>query len=517
LNTFIRGQKFEGVEKINLNGEHNDPSISRAYISWFIFRSCGIPASRSNHVELYINEEYKGLYLNVEHIDDEFVDKRFGNDDGNLYKCLWPANLDYHGTTPEIYKFENNGRRAYELKRNIEEDDYSDLANFIDILNNTDPEELNDKLNMVFNVNTYLKNMAVEVLVGHWDAYSYNKNNYYLYNNEGTGKFEFIPYDTDNTFGISWSDEDFSSRDIYNWSSSWEPRPLMVNILENDVFRDRYSFYMKKFLEDVYNPDTLNPMIDALRSKIAQSASGDIFRSLDYEYTYNDFYSSFDISTGAHVKKGIKQFVSERSESALDQLIVNPIDPILTLLSARGPGLNVPAEVRFLAEDDGMVDDAKIWFSEGGSYTEGVVENRNDGVFQANFNVSQGSGELRFYIEAMDNEQNKTRDPLEGYYSMDYGIGTGISYESLLERDFMLFPNPAHSVLYSDSFITSSDLSFSIFDLSGRIVQKGRLNETDSGISLDKELINGMYLLKVRISDLEGNNSVFTRKFIIER
>ena len=32
-----------------------------------------IPAPRSNHVKVYINDNYYGLYINVEHIDEEFI------------------------------------------------------------------------------------------------------------------------------------------------------------------------------------------------------------------------------------------------------------------------------------------------------------------------------------------------------------------------------------------------------------------------------------------------------------
>jgi spore coat protein CotH len=84
LNTYAPGRKWYGIDKINLNGEHNDPTVSRSKISWDVLQDIGVPAARSNHVELYINGDYFGLYVNVEHIDSEFMQSRFGNDDGNL-------------------------------------------------------------------------------------------------------------------------------------------------------------------------------------------------------------------------------------------------------------------------------------------------------------------------------------------------------------------------------------------------------------------------------------------------
>ncbi len=81
---------------------------------------------------------YYGLYISVEHVDDEFLWKNFNDDSGNLWKCLYPADLNYLGSDPNIYKnLVDNGRPVYELKTNEEIGDFSKLAHFIDILNNT--------------------------------------------------------------------------------------------------------------------------------------------------------------------------------------------------------------------------------------------------------------------------------------------------------------------------------------------------------------------------------------------
>ena len=65
FNRFTSGGKYYGVEKLNLNGEHNDPSVIRSKVCWDILRKMEIPAPRSNHVRVYINGNYYGLYINV--------------------------------------------------------------------------------------------------------------------------------------------------------------------------------------------------------------------------------------------------------------------------------------------------------------------------------------------------------------------------------------------------------------------------------------------------------------------
>jgi len=226
FNTYEAGRKYRSVEKLNINGEHNDPTISRSKVGWDLLRNIEVPAPRCNHVELYINAEYYGIYANVEHIDEEFVDKRFGNKDGNLYKCLWPATLDYINSDPNSYKIESNGRRSYALKTNTEADNYEDIAEFISVLNNTAIDDLPCELEKVFNVDQYLKVIAFDILIGNWDGPIYNKNNFYIYKNTATNQFEYIPYDLDNTLGIDFFNIDWATRNIYNWAASNEPRPI---------------------------------------------------------------------------------------------------------------------------------------------------------------------------------------------------------------------------------------------------------------------------------------------------
>ena len=38
----------------------------------------GHVAPRVSHVRVYVNGDYRGLYINVEHVDEEFIQKRFG-------------------------------------------------------------------------------------------------------------------------------------------------------------------------------------------------------------------------------------------------------------------------------------------------------------------------------------------------------------------------------------------------------------------------------------------------------
>ena len=150
FNEYTQGKKFKGIEKMNLIGQHNDPSLLRYWLS--LNTTNNLISSRSSFIKLYINGEYKGVYLNVEHIDDEFIQKRFiGDDQGNLYKCTWGADLKYLGSNQSSYY------RAYELKTNKVANDFSKLIQFIDTLNHIDDEDFPCFIEENFEVEIYLK------------------------------------------------------------------------------------------------------------------------------------------------------------------------------------------------------------------------------------------------------------------------------------------------------------------------------------------------------------------------
>ena len=155
FNEYTQGKKFKGIEKMNLIGQHNDPSLLRYWMSLTTLTTHNLISSRSSYVKLYINSQYKGVYLNVEHIDDEFLQKRFvGDDHGNLYKCTWGADLMYRGVNQSSYY------GSYELKTNKTANDYSELIQFIQTLNNISDTDFPCFIEENFEVVLYLKTLA---------------------------------------------------------------------------------------------------------------------------------------------------------------------------------------------------------------------------------------------------------------------------------------------------------------------------------------------------------------------
>lgn len=424
FNSF-ENQKFHELEKLNLNGEHNDPSICRSTIFWKLAAWNHIPGSRINHVNLYINGQYKGVYVNVEHIDEEFVELRFGNKDGNLYKCTYPADLKYINSNPNSYKLTQSSTRVYELQTNTEADDYSDLAQLIHVLAFNSGDNLRKQLEPIFNVRAFLKYYAFEVLTGHWDGYAINKNNFYLYHNTATGQFEFIPYDGDNTFGIDWFNEDWAKRDIHNWEQ--DDRPLVNKILAVPEYRSLFNFYVRYMLEHHFNPTFLNPILTNLENTLAEFIPDDPYYPLDYGYDLSDFHTSFTNPVGNHVKYGIKGYISTRYTRANSQLRTDPIAPMINQVIYNSPVSGQLIGISAVIEDED--DELYPWIiyekisgkpDSMPMYNDGLHADGSDtDTLYAGFIPTNGfEGDFKFYIQVTDASGKTSRNPFSDYYTL---------------------------------------------------------------------------------------------------
>lgn len=317
FNTFEQGREWQGLQKLNLNGEHNDPSIMRARLCWEMAEQFGVTSTQTAHVRLYINGVYKGLYLNVEHIDDTFLERQFGSDAGNLYKCHWSANLSWQGSDESNYQQSPFGSRTYELKTNVFSDDYSSLVEFISTLNNTPLSDLKCELEQLLDVPAYLKAAAFEVMIGHWDGYIWNNNNYYLYHRPSDRRFQFIEYDLDNTLGIDWVGGNWTDYSVYNFNNG--ERPLYTRLLNIAEYRDLFSAHIEAFT-NLFQIADIEARAQEIQNLCIDAALEDSYRSLDYQFDDDDYINALFEAAGGHVDYGIIPYFEARFTNAIEQL-----------------------------------------------------------------------------------------------------------------------------------------------------------------------------------------------------
>ena len=247
------------VRKIHLKWFKDDSAYCREIYCYDLFRRYGIwAAPYSSYCRLWIHVEgdtkpaYYGVYVMLESIDDRYVKMRkdlFGDHKHNLWKCRWGATLNYNDihNTSIFYDDDTGADYTYELKSNTENFAAAreQLIEFTRNLTQRKGQDFHDWIASVCDVPLLLKTYAVNVIVGMWDDYWNNSNNYYIYFNSSDKdnyKFFFIPYDYDNTLGTSLNcgvQDDSGRQNPLKWGDS-SKHPLIGKLLEFDDYRKIY-------------------------------------------------------------------------------------------------------------------------------------------------------------------------------------------------------------------------------------------------------------------------------------
>ena len=264
--------ELHNVRKLHLKWHKDDRAYCRELYCYDLFRRFGIwTAPYSSYCRLWIHVEgdsepaYYGVYEMIEAIDDKYVKKRkdlYGDHKHNLWKCGWGATLNYNDIHSAWIHWDDDSSNAYtyELKTNTEnfETAKSQLIEFTKNITERQGQDFHDWIASVCDVRLLLRTYAVNVVVGMWDDYWNNSNNYYIYFNssdKNNYKFFFIPYDYDNTLGTSHYcgvQSDSGRQDPLNWGDT-NKSPLIGKILQYDDYRKIYIEALNELIDPANN------------------------------------------------------------------------------------------------------------------------------------------------------------------------------------------------------------------------------------------------------------------------
>ena len=234
-----------------------------------------------------------GVYGMIEEIKKQFLKERtigegggeFSNNKGNLWKCLWKYtgsdfvfdNASSIGEEEVSFEFDEDGNITdfnnitydydYKGDNDLEEDGKPQILAFMEELNNlpnctdgnndeADIQTINTFYTNRMDGDLFLRTYAINVILGMWDDYWVNKNNYYFYFDKG-GKAYFIPYDYDNILGTNGCNTDAGTKNPLNWGSLTDgSRPLIQKILQVPEYMEAYKEYLIEYSnEDSYFDD----------------------------------------------------------------------------------------------------------------------------------------------------------------------------------------------------------------------------------------------------------------------
>ncbi len=254
---YVDDQSLGGVmERMTLNNSIQDPSMINTCLSYQVFAAAGLPSPRCNFATVTVNGKELGLYIHVEEIKAPMLARHFDSAEGNLYE----------GTVSD---FDPVYRGTFEKKTNEDANDWSDVDAVVAALQ--DPSDAGlAALGEIVDLDRFLSFWATEVLVGHWDGYTGDRNNYHFYR-EQDGKFVFIPWGVDDTFHLKDDPNPFDN------VSNPPPSVLALTAIPNRLYntpewREKYAERLKEILDTAWDDKALLASVDEMAAIVQEHA-----------------------------------------------------------------------------------------------------------------------------------------------------------------------------------------------------------------------------------------------------
>nr|WP_230458996.1 CotH kinase family protein [Terrilactibacillus tamarindi] len=263
--TIIFEEAELGVKEVHLNAEFMDKSLIRNKLSLDFFSDLDVLSPDSYHVNLYINDIYQGIYLQLESVDKYFLKRR------NLpYGPIYYAendNANFSLISPIKKDTKTSFMSGYSRKEGDRSDDAL-LKKFIYQINTLPTSTFEKEISNLIDVDTYLSWLAGVVCTQNYDGFIHN---YALYRQPKTGLFEIIPWDYDATWGrdINGKIMDYDCIPIVGYNT------LTARLLDISSFRKQYKTILQNILNDTFTKDYLFPKIKTLHKLLAEYVNDD--------------------------------------------------------------------------------------------------------------------------------------------------------------------------------------------------------------------------------------------------
>jgi len=285
----IKGQTFYGFPALSMSSNYNDKSFLREKIACDLFREFGVPAPQTAFYELYIDygdgPVYFGLYTALEVVFETMLTKQFGSHSGNCYKPDGTG-ASFSSTGFELSHFENKTNQT---------DGDTDIQALYDILHSNDRTSNTDNwkanLESIFDVDGFLKWLAVNTTIQNWDTYGRMTHNYYLYNDPTDHLIKWIPWDNNEAFdeGKQGGALAFEFTSITN-----EDWPMIGYILSVPAYETIFKQHILTFIGGVFQPSKMQVDYSYMQLLIQPSVNAE---TSEYSFLTSDSDFSTAVNT----------------------------------------------------------------------------------------------------------------------------------------------------------------------------------------------------------------------------
>lgn len=245
LNHIDKEGGIEGLTNLTLNNNKQDTSLMSQFMGYALFNAVGSPAPRCAYAKVTVNGENLGIYSHVETFRRPLLKRAFGDSNGPLYE----------GTVVDFYEEWEN---SFEHKRGDDARGRAHINALIDVL--ADPKATEADIGELVDLDSFYRFWAIEGLVGFWDGYSGNKNNFFAYLNPEDNKFYFLPWGMDSIFTKMSKLEFMNDRRA---PISVKTQGLIAyKLYQFETGRQRYAKVLTEILDNHWNTSELLATLD---------------------------------------------------------------------------------------------------------------------------------------------------------------------------------------------------------------------------------------------------------------
>ena len=190
--------RFAGMKGLTFNAMNEDYSMMHERVAYKLYREAGVPAARAHHALLYVNDEFYGLFVMLDTVDDVFLARWFNDTTGSMFE-------QHDGDLTDDYVQNNT---YFQLEEG--EDDRTALQGVADALESSGPEAL-AAAGEYLDWDAFHRYWAAGSVVMNFDAYPFRfaGDDCHLYFDPERGKLVYIPHGVDESW---YYDDDFEGR-----------------------------------------------------------------------------------------------------------------------------------------------------------------------------------------------------------------------------------------------------------------------------------------------------------------
>lgn len=319
---YVDGQTCFGLDKLILNNNYADATNMKEALIYDMYQYLGADASLYNYAKLSVNGEYWGVYLALEAVEDSFLLRNYGVQDGELYKPdsmnigggkdfgdfnaddIDFGDLDLGDMTPpdrnaapaeqktaaagerpaDDFGF-GGGKGGFSMSGGGADLNYTDdeLDSYETIWDGeiTDTTKADHKrvvtalknisegtdLETYMDVDNLLRYMAVHIFSVNEDSLSgMMAHNYYLY--EAGGKLNLIPWDYNLALGGMGRSNDATSVVNSAIDNAFSGTSFFDTLMADEAYHSQYYAYLQQLVSEYINGGGFDAFYTRVRSQI---------------------------------------------------------------------------------------------------------------------------------------------------------------------------------------------------------------------------------------------------------